>query len=99
MGEVSESELVAGQELVLAQPLVVHIENARQPPLAPGDQIRVGIHHGRSKCKVEDEFPAWRMEVVFLQLQPLLDGGSLKDVSSQEITVPAVSILRRDVAA
>lgn len=86
MGEVCKGELVAGEVLALAQPVLIHIEDFGQCLLTLDKRRLVQTEGwctcGRIKGQVEDQFKAWRVETVLLCLQPLLDGASLKEVSS-----------------
>jgi hypothetical protein len=87
------------------QHLLLLLRRARRPrPL-------LGVDHGdlpavvvllgqgrRQKCQAEDHLGAGRVEALRLGLQPLLDGRPLQCARADQVRVPLLRVLVRDVA-
>lgn len=80
MRQIREAEEIAGQVLVLREPLFVNIQHRLQlgPVLLHNTQVGLLLPHVLEKKQLRQDFGHDRAEVLRLHLQPLLGHGAVQ---------------------
>lgn len=98
--KIGQREFIAGQELGLAQPLLVHVKHLGQPFLVLFDRHLVLLDlHSRRERKLKHQSRAWWAEALPLRLKPLVYGCFCQWVRPIQSFVSLVRVLLTNVSA
>ena len=98
--EISERELITGQETSLTKPLLVHVEHLGKLLFVLLDDPFVLLElHPWSECQLEHQCWAGWAEALPFSLHPLIYGGLRQGVCPVQSLVPSVPIFLTNVPA